>query len=197
MRPATDTTLATARSELFELRAGRGTELSTLVSIDDDACSLFVDAGFDVDLPPEHPYTSAEHARWQRVLDAGGTIVATTSAGDAIGFAALDVLDGDAYLEQLSVRRTFMRRGLGSALIAATVASALRSGASALWLTTYDHLPWNRPYYERQGFQRVAEESCGAGIRATLDHQRAWLPHPERRIAMRLTLGRLAASREI
>jgi GNAT superfamily N-acetyltransferase len=176
--------------EHHRLRAGRSGELATLVAIDDDACALFVQAGFDVDFPPEHPYTAAERSRWQRLLDADQVIVATSSGGTATGFAALDVVDGEAYLEQLSVRCAYMRRGLGAALIAAAVAAALRTGASVLWLTTYDHLAWNRPYYERQGFRCIADAECDAGLRATLEHQRVWLPYPRQRVAMRLKLDR-------
>lgn len=171
----------------FTLRIGHRGELSTLVDIDDDACVLFVLAGFDVDLPAEHPYTRAERARWQRCLGRGSVVVA--DSGEApVGFSALDVLDGAAYLEQLSVRRAHMRRGLGSALLASALTGAMSGGADAMWLTTYDHLPWNRPFYERHGFECVAEADCGPALRLELAHQRAWLPFPERRVAMRRAL---------
>jgi N-acetylglutamate synthase-like GNAT family acetyltransferase len=171
----------------FILRTGHAGELATLVDIDDDACALFVQAGFDVDLSPDHPYTRAEHARWQRCLGRGSVVVA--DAGDkSIGFAALDQLDGSAYLEQLSVRGAYMRRGLGAVLIASAITGAVKGGAESLWLTTYDHLSWNRPYYERHGFERVAESKCGPDILRELENQRHWLPFPERRIVMRRPL---------
>jgi GNAT superfamily N-acetyltransferase len=172
----------------FELRAGRPGELETLCAIDTDACVLFERAGFDVELPPDHPYTVAERARWQRCLDAGTTVVAMDARGASIGFAALDVLDGAPYLEQLSVRDAHTRRGLGSILLGAAIAAASLDGAAALWLTTYEHLPWNRPFYERHEFERVDEVWCGAAIRREMDLQRRWLPFPEKRIAMRRAL---------
>jgi len=45
-----------------------------------------------------------------------------------------------------------MRRGVGSALLTAAENSVRAGGARALWLTTYDHLPSNRPFYERAGY---------------------------------------------
>lgn len=175
-------------SNPFVLRAARRDELETLCDIDTDACVLFDRAGFVVELPPEHPYTLAERARWQRCLDAGSTTVALDAEARAVGFAALDMLDGEPYLEQLSVREACMRRGLGSLLLGDAISTAASTGAAALWLTTYDHLSWNRPFYERHGFERVGEEKCGAAIRDELAHQRLWLPFPERRIAMRRML---------
>jgi len=51
-------------------------------------------------------------------------------------------------------------------------------------MTTYTHLPWNRPFYERHGFVRVPESACPRGIVAILDDQRRALPAPHERIAM-------------
>src|SRR3954468_6873531 len=113
-----------SRSSEFELRPGRPGELETLCEIDTDACVLFERAGFEVELPRDHPYTTAERARWQRCLDAGTTVVAMDARGAAVGFAALDLLDGEPYLEQLSVRDAHTRRGLGSTLLGAAIAAA-------------------------------------------------------------------------
>lgn len=53
-----------------------------------------------------------------------------------------------------------------------------------LWLTTYAHLPWNRPFYERAGFAVIPEAQCPPGIVEILAEQRACLPAPRERIAM-------------
>ena len=56
------------------------------------------------------------------------------------GFAAVSRLDGEPYLQQLSVRRRFMRQGIGTSLIAQVVRESLTPGHARLWLTTYSHL---------------------------------------------------------
>ena len=58
-----------------------------------------------------------------------------------------------------------------------------RGHGAELWLTTYDHLPFNRPYYERLGFRRV--DAFGRDIAQHLAAQREALPDPAHRIAMR------------
>ena len=173
----------------YRLRVAMPTEIDSLCEIDLDACTLFTRAGLDMDLPADHEFFVAERTRWLRSLELGRTLVAVTPAGRVLGFASSGCVDGDPFLDQLSVHTQFMRRGIGSALLASTALRARNDGASDLWLTTYSHLSWNRPFYERAGFAVVPESACGPGILGVLAHERRWLPAPEERVAMRMALG--------
>jgi hypothetical protein len=51
-----------------------------------------------------------------------------------------------------------------------------------------EHLPFNRPYYERHGFVVVSERECGPGVLHHLEEQRRALPAPHERVAMRRRL---------
>jgi hypothetical protein len=62
-------------------------------------------------------------------------------------------------------------------------------GEQELWLTTYSHVPWNRPFYERIGFELAAAQQCGPELCETLQEQRRHLPEPEQRIAMLLRIA--------
>jgi hypothetical protein len=53
----------------------------------------------------------------------------------------------------------------------------------------YAHLPWNGPFYAREGFQAVPDHECGPQILHHLHAQRQVLPAPDQRIAMRRALG--------
>jgi GNAT superfamily N-acetyltransferase len=165
-------------------RFGETAELQALCEIDLDAGELFERAGLELSLPDDHEYLVAERERWRRCLEARTTIIATDLRGRAVGFAAVDLLDGEPYLEQLSVRASHMRRGIGSALIHSALDIARNGSAATLWLTTYAHLPWNRPFYELHGFSVMPERRCGAEILRELEQQRRWLPHPRERIVM-------------
>jgi GNAT superfamily N-acetyltransferase len=166
------------------LRAGTPADLDTLVAIDDDASQLFVEAGLDVQLPAW--FVAGERARWRRSLELGHAFVAADQAGAPVGFAALELVDGAPYLEQLSVRRAAMRRGLGRALLGRAVDWA-RARGDSLWLTTYGHLPWNRPFYEKEGFVVVPPAGWGAEVAARVAEERA-LPAPDQRVVMRRAL---------
>jgi GNAT superfamily N-acetyltransferase len=132
-------------------------------------------------LEKDHPFVVAEANRWAIAIEDGLAQVAVDGDDRPIGFVALRCVDNQPYLDQLAVRRRYMRRGVGSALLHYAIAW---SGSRRLWLTTYSHLPWNRPYYERHGFAHVPEDSCGPELRAILQTQRAALPDPEQRVAM-------------
>lgn len=59
----------------------------------------------------------------------------------------------------------------------------------ALTLTTFAHVPWNRPLYEHLGFQVLANEEVGPGLRAVMNTEAAHGLDPTTRVAMRLELG--------
>ncbi len=172
----------------FSIRVARADEFHALCQIDVEASSIFAPAGVHMDLPDDHAYFVAERARWLQSVAAGAALVAVGASGTAIGFAAGAALDGQAYLEQLSVHRSFMRRGIGTALLKAAESNATEAGFQALWLTTYNHLPWNRPFYEQAGFEVAPEAGCGPGVARELASQRRWLPFPEQRVAMKKQL---------
>jgi GNAT superfamily N-acetyltransferase len=165
----------------FVLRLARPEERNAVVAIDDAAALLYRVAGLAVDLPGEHPFVVAEIARWERAILEGRLHVAATALDTPVGFASLASVNGYPYLDQLSVLPGWMRRGIGTALVRQAIE---RAGEAPLWLTTYDHLPWNRPFYERFGFVRVPEERCGAELHRILAEQRESLPAPEMRCAM-------------
>lgn len=166
----------------YVLRPAVPGDFDDLVRLDDDACSLYDTVGLSFEHLAGHPFAAAERARWRKAVAAGLAHVAVgNDSGRLLAFATLGFVDGAPYLDQLSVRRAAMRRGLGGALLAHAVAW---SGEEPLWLTTYAHVSWNGPFYERRGFTRVPAEAHGPELRAVLDEQRAALPAPEQRIAM-------------
>lgn len=167
-------------------------QIDALLDIDDDAALLFSEAGFRFDGENLAAFVAAERARWLAAAEQGRVELALDSAGHTLGFVVLAFADGAPYLDQLSVRRRWMRRGVGRTLLARAVAWSEALGD--LWLTTYAHVPWNGPMYRRWGFEPVDEARCGPQIRALLAEQRGALPDPAQRIAMLRVRGSAATS---
>lgn len=169
----------------FSVRSAGPGDIEVLGAIDDDAAQLYAAHGLSIELARDHPFARAELGRWLRSAELGRAFLAVDPAGNGLGFATLDVVDEQPYLDELAVRVSAMRRGIGSALLARAADWARTTGGAALWLTTYRHLPFNRAYYERYGYFEVPEALCGPGVRHHLEEQRRHLPLPSERIAMR------------
>jgi RimJ/RimL family protein N-acetyltransferase/predicted N-acetyltransferase YhbS len=167
----------------FFVRPAREDELKVASAIDDDACALYAEAGIVIDTTRETWFFAQELEHWRASLDAGEMLFACNAAGEPVGFAAFGKVDGVPHLHQLSVRRGWMKRGIGRALLARVIRWSVRPGV--LTLTTYDHLAWNRPFYEHEGFVCVDESECGHELRAIVRDERRALPLPECRVVMR------------
>jgi GNAT superfamily N-acetyltransferase len=170
---------------LVTLRLAQPGELALLEAIDDDASASYAAHGLAIELAPDHVFVREERARWHSSIELGRAFIAIDAHGAGVGFAALDTVDAAPYLDQLAVRRSAMRQGIGSLLLARAAEWARDAGGAVLWLTTYAQLPFNRPYYERNGYEVVPEHECGPGIIHHLAEQRRHLPAPAERVAMR------------
>jgi GNAT superfamily N-acetyltransferase len=179
------------RGSAISIQTAHLDEFADALRIDDDATALYATGGVVLDLTNQIPFVIDEQARWRRSVELGRLFFAVDAEGRRVGFAAMDLLDGAPYLDQLSVRMSAMRRGIGRRLLHHAIGWAQERG-DVLWLTTYGHLPWNRPFYEREGFVVIPEPACSPGVVHHLEEQRRWLPAPEQRVAMRRQ-GPLAA----
>jgi GNAT superfamily N-acetyltransferase len=170
------------------IRTGSLWDVDVLVEIDNDASMLFEQAGLRLDSSRERELELAERRRWSQCLCAR-TVLLAVQAGRDVGFAALGLRDGEPYLDQLSVRVSAMQQGIGTQLLHGAIRMAQQARGRALWLTTYSHLSWNRPYYERNGFAVVTAEECGEELRGELLFERGILPCPQERVVMRRELA--------
>jgi GNAT superfamily N-acetyltransferase len=81
-----------------------------------------------------------------------------------IGFILCKMLDSHLHIKEMNVHPSFARRDLGTKLLQHAFCYAEQSNIPALSLTTFIHLPWNGPFYERLGFQELAPETLSVGL---------------------------------
>jgi len=79
----------------------------------------------------------------------------------AAAYVVVDIVDGQAHIEQISVDPAFSRRGIGKQLIEHACEWAAGRGCSAVTLTTFELVPWNAPYYARCGFRILQPKEVG------------------------------------
>ena len=122
------------------------------------------------------------------VHDRLAEVVAVFAAGDPpVGFISIDIVDGCAHIDQLSVLTHHGGRGIGRALLDEAVRWARAGGLSAVTLTTFRDVPWNAPFYRRVGFEVVDDPAPGlAAVRAA--ERAEGLDGFGPRVAMRLVL---------
>jgi GNAT superfamily N-acetyltransferase len=100
-----------------------------------------------------------------------------------VAYVLVDVVDGHAHIEQVSVHPAHARQGIGARLIDHVDAWATSRGLAGLTLTTFTDVAWNAPYYTRLGFTVLTDLT--PGLRAIRDHETATGLDAWPRVAMR------------
>ncbi|WP_369137505.1 GNAT family N-acetyltransferase [Modestobacter versicolor] len=163
---------------MTEVRTADAADLAQLAAVEAAADELFRPLGI-TDLPPPPP--AGERSRAWRVLVAGRPVR---------GFAVLELVDGAVHLEQLSVHPAAGRRGIGGALLAATVAAAREHGADRVTLVTYADVPWNAPFYARHGWRPLDQPTPGLQELRRRERALGLDRHGQRTVMVRSLSGR-------
>jgi GNAT superfamily N-acetyltransferase len=128
-------------------------ELPRLVEVEIAADTLFEVAGYGRTPGPAGPDELAAAALVlvaRHPLDQAGQ-------ADPIGYVQVELVDGQPHIEGLSVRPRNMRRGVGTALVEAACRWAAERGYRQITLCTFADVPWNGPFYARQGFTEITD----------------------------------------
>jgi GNAT superfamily N-acetyltransferase len=144
------------------IRLARPDDLPALIDVELDAGALFREVGM-AEIADNDPGSVAELAAYQ---SDGRAWVSVDSTDRPVAYLVAEIVDGCAHIEQVSVRPSHARRGLGGALIETLAEWARSRELPALTLTTFAAVPWNAPYYERLRFRVLPEAELGDGLRA-------------------------------
>ncbi|GAA4208688.1 GNAT family N-acetyltransferase [Actinocatenispora rupis] len=153
----------------MEIREARAADVVRLGAIQLAAGAAFRTVGLawaaDNPVPTDDVY--AEYVREGRawVADDPGPVA----------FVLVDVVDGCAHVEQVSVHPDHAGQGIGRRLIDRVDRWAADRGLPALTLCTFRAVPWNAPYYARLGFREIT---------APPGPELAWLLRAERRFGI-------------
>ncbi len=146
----------------MRIRLARMEDLARLRDIERAASELFAEIGMDA-VATDEPLSLETLASYQK---AGRAWAQTPSDDHVAAYIIVDVVDGAAHIEQVSVDPSYAHRRLGRDLIEHVAQWAAEQSLSALTLTTFTDVAWNGPYYERLGFRFLAESELSPGLRA-------------------------------
>jgi GNAT superfamily N-acetyltransferase len=168
----------------FTIEPACVSDLEVLPSIEREAASLF--AGWDVPIEVlQEQTTLQEFSAAQR---AGRLWVARTQRG-VVGFALVDLVGGEPHLEEMDVLPSQGRQGIGRALVQAVQAWARVSGYASLTLTSFRHVPWNAPFYERIGFREIPLQELSPALQAVVREEAGRGLDPATRVVMSCSVG--------
>lgn len=166
------------------LRAARDEDLPALREIERAAGQRYRDFGLD-HVADDEPASIGVLAGY---ADGGRAWVVVGSDDAPVGYILVDELDGAAHIEQVSVLPDHQGRGLGRLLVDRAAQWARSRDMQALTLTTFGHVPWNRPLYEHLGFRVLADHELGPDLRAVRDFEATHGLDPALRVVMRREL---------
>lgn len=170
----------------IQIRSARPEDGPALQEIELLAGARFRDVGMP-EIADHAPFSVDELAGY---ANDGRSWVAVDDDDSPIGYIAVLVVDGNAHVEQVSVRPDRQGGGVGRALVDRVRAWAGERGIRAITLTTFTDVPWNAPLYRHLGFRALAEDEIGPGLRAIRADEAAHGLDPAKRVCMRLDLSR-------
>ena len=135
------------------IRPARLSDVDAIISVDIAASALFKPTGL---LSDDALNDHVEAPNVRAAIDAGLIDVAEiVSEPRVAGFIQYRLIEGDLYLEQVSVDPAYGRRGVGRRLMSWLHQRAITLGADQITLSTFRNLAWNGPFYASVGFEEI------------------------------------------
>jgi predicted N-acetyltransferase YhbS len=158
------------------IRLGIPSDIPHLASIERAAELLFPDG-----LLPQQNQVQSQLAL--QTAEAANLLFVAEVDRAVVGFAVTRRLGAYLHLDEMSVHPDFGRRGIGRSLVSTVKKRAHQRGLPGVTLTTFDHIAWNRPFYESCGFMKLADTQLTSELEQLL-HQEL-LDGFTHRVAMR------------
>lgn len=150
----------------FRIRASRLEDLAALPAIEAQAAGLFPPGLLPAGATGTLPATALE------ALHAAGLLwVADLEGREVAGFLAAQVHVDCLHVTEMDVSPAFGRQGLGTRLLAHAAHEARARGLAWLTLTTFEQVPWNAPFYARNGFVRAEDLAAFPHLQRALAHE--------------------------
>lgn len=75
------------------------------------------------------------------------------------------------HIHEFGIGQPFQQKGLGTRLLRFVIDWAEQQHIRRLTLTTFKEVPWNAPFYKKNGFTVISEENLDARLRALLRYE--------------------------
>lgn len=137
-------------------------DIPVLMEIEQDASRLFAGTRHEA----ETTAGGLPASRFKAAMDQHLVWSVLANSGHTLGFGLVIWLESGAHLHELSVRRDWTGRGIGSRLLAHIAKELASRGHTALTLSTFNDVPWNAPFYAKHGFHPIQEDEMSPALGA-------------------------------
>jgi len=98
--------------------------------------------------------------------------VAFLESPQPVGFMLItSINETQDYIEELSIHSDYTGKGIGKAFLAHVEIARRTQGVKEMWLTTFEHVPWNGPFYARMGYENMKPEHSPRVVNDALKQQ--------------------------
>ncbi len=170
----------------LKLRLAQRQDISQLVAVERSAAQLFRQQAELQHLAEGEVMSPQQHADF---IDRQREWVMVNPTEQIVGFIAVLPFPYSWHIAELSVATHWQRQGVGKRLIEEVAEQARRQGVQRLTLTTFEHVAWNAPYYQRLGFRRVATAQLDTQLQHLLAQEAGQSFAASSRCAMEFTLS--------
>ncbi|PHM38346.1 GNAT family N-acetyltransferase [Xenorhabdus innexi] len=170
---------------MFTIRPAQVSDINQLAIIEHSAAQLFR-------LIPElfwiadgHVQTEKQHLAY---IVQNNSWVALDNNGVPVGFILAKSLDGGLHIVELSVHGNWQRKGIGKALMETVIQVAENRRLKSVTLTTFRHVIWNAPFYQKLGFSILESQDMSEELQQILQDEIEYGFSAQQRCAMKRTI---------
>lgn len=156
-------------------------DVPKLQTIELAAAAIFSDA----DLNPHLKNQATSIKAFEESIEQNHCFIITVNDQIA-GFCQCGIVDSFWHIFEISIHPDYSRKGFGKQFLNYVVNTASDNQFNAVTLTTFEHIPWNGPFYKKNGFELITENQVLPELRKIIKKEK--LIGLKNRIAMKRKL---------
>ena len=169
----------------YSIRQAQIDEIQLLADIENAAGSMFsglglIDEALDQSFPLDKLNT---------LVLSGQVWVGCLEDAVPVGMVIASVWGKTIYIEEMDVLPSHGGRGLGTCLLKHVCSWARSQGDRDVLLSTFRDVPWNGPFYKKNGFQELSPNRWTKRLRSVRENERRCGLNVDARVFMRLDLS--------
>jgi GNAT superfamily N-acetyltransferase len=136
----------------LRIRLGTAEDIPTVAALELEAGAMF-----PIEVFPQRRVNITPAEVVHAAIKHSSLWVAQLNESGVVGFLLATDFAPSLHIEEMDVAPSHGRTGIGTALLLHAEQEARLRGLPYLTLTTFAHIPWNKPFYSKRGFLEVTD----------------------------------------